>query len=98
MNKLIKRSFALIELLVVIATIGILSGLIVVSMSGVTNKATIAKGQIFSNSLRNSLMANLVSEWKFDQVNNPSTDQTPDSWSGGNNGTLKELSWASACK
>jgi len=85
MNKLIKQAFTLIELLVVIAIIGILSGLIVVAMGGVTQKATIAKAQIFSNSLRNSLMLNLVSEWKFDQVNIPSANQTPDSWSGGNN-------------
>jgi prepilin-type N-terminal cleavage/methylation domain-containing protein len=64
MNK--QLAFTLIELLVVIAVIGILSGLIVVSMSGTTEKATIAKGQIFSNSLRNSIMLNLVSEWKLD--------------------------------
>ena len=73
-------AFTLIELLVVIAIIGILSSLIVVSMSGVTDKANIAKAQVFSNSLRNSLMLNLVSEWKLD-------GDTNDSWSGGNNGT-----------
>ena len=59
-------AFTLIELLVVIAIIGILSGLIVVTMSGVTAKANIAKSQVFSNSLKNSLMLNLVSEWRFD--------------------------------
>jgi len=85
MNNILKKAFTLIELLVVIAVIGILSGLIVVSMNGVTNKATIAKSQIFSNSLRNSLMANLVSEWKFDENTGIST---ADSWSGGNSGTL----------
>jgi prepilin-type N-terminal cleavage/methylation domain-containing protein len=79
MNKLIKQAFTLIELLVVIAIIGILSGLIVVSMSGVTQKANIAKSQVFSNSLRNALMLNLVSEWRFE-------DNANDSW-GGNNGT-----------
>ena len=56
----------MIELLVVIAIIGILSGLIVVGMNGVTQKATTAKAQVFSNSLRSALMLNLVSEWKFD--------------------------------
>jgi prepilin-type N-terminal cleavage/methylation domain-containing protein len=76
----IRTAFTLIELLVVIAIVGILSGLIVVSMSGVTNKANIAKSQIFSNSLRNLLMTNMISEWKLD-------GNTNDSWSGGNNGT-----------
>jgi type II secretory pathway pseudopilin PulG len=75
----------LIELLVVIAIIGILSGLIVVSMGGVTEKATIAKAQVFSNSLKNSLLLNLVSEWRLDE--NTGTT-TADSWSGGNTGTL----------
>lgn len=84
----IKQAFTLIELLVAIAIIGILSGLIVVSMSGVTAKANVAKGQVFSNSLRNSLLLDLTSEWDFDQVNVPGANQTPDSWSGGNIGTL----------
>jgi len=91
MNKLIKQAFTLIELLVVIAIIGILSGLIVVSMSGVTEKANIAKSQVFSNSLKNSLMLNLVSEWKFDQINVPAANQTADSWSN-NTATLSDAS------
>ncbi len=70
-------AFTLIELLVVIAIIGILSGLIVVAMNGTTEKATIAKAQVFSNSLRNSLMINFVSEWKF---NEGSGTTTIDSW------------------
>jgi prepilin-type N-terminal cleavage/methylation domain-containing protein len=87
MRKLFKTAFTLIELLVVIAIIGILSGLIVVTMNGITDKANIAKSQVFSNSLRNALMANLVSEWKLDQVNYPTANQTPDTW-GGKTGTL----------
>ncbi|MFA5432508.1 MAG: LamG-like jellyroll fold domain-containing protein [Candidatus Paceibacterota bacterium] len=97
MNKLIKQAFTLIELLVVIAIIGILSGLIVVSMSGVTQKANIAKAQVFSNSLRNSLMANIVGEWKFDDITNytesggiktigTTSNNISDSWNG-NHGT-----------
>lgn len=85
MKRLILQAFTLIELLVVIAIIGILSGLIVVSMSGVTSKATVAKGQVFSNSLRNSLMLNLISEWKLDDASGAST---VDAWSGGNSGIL----------
>jgi prepilin-type N-terminal cleavage/methylation domain-containing protein len=85
MESRIKLAFTLIELLVVIAIIGILSGLIVVTMSGVTQKATVAKSQVFSNSLRNALMLNLVSEWKFDEGTGSTT---ADSWSRVNNGTL----------
>lgn len=88
MNK--KLAFTLIELLVVIAVIGILSGLIVVSMSGTTDKATMAKAQVFSNSLRNSLMANLISEWKLDGNGN-------DFWSGGNNGTITGATSSTDC-
>ena len=89
MPKIRKLAFTLIELLVVIAIIGILSGLIVVSMGGMTDKATIAKAQVFSNSLRNSLMSNLVSEWKFDVDAN-------DSW-GTHNGTITGATFNSSC-
>jgi len=93
MNKLLKKAFTLIELLVVIAIIGILSGLIVVAMGGITNSANIAKGKVFSNSLRNALMMNLVSEWKFDgsgvaDGGAATTAYTQDNWSGGNNLTI----------
>jgi prepilin-type N-terminal cleavage/methylation domain-containing protein len=90
MNKLFKTAFTLIELLVVIAIIGILSGLIVVTMNGVTEKATIAKSQVFSNSLRSALMITMVSQWIFDDITDydPSTKMInstpgniPDSWS-----------------
>ncbi|MDD3170634.1 MAG: LamG domain-containing protein [Candidatus Pacebacteria bacterium] len=61
------KSFTLIEILVVIVIIGIISAFIIVSMAGVSQKAIIAKGQAFSSSLKNALMMNLVSEWKFDE-------------------------------
>jgi len=92
MNKLIKQAFTLIELLVVIAIIGILSGLIVVSMGGMAQKASIAKAQVFSNSLKNSLMLNLVSEWRFDGPTSDGSVATPndvlDTWKNTNNGTV----------
>jgi len=88
MNEALKRAFTLIELLVVIAIIGILSGLIVVSMGGMTQKATIAKAQVFSNSLRSSLMLNLVSEWKLDDISGVTA---ADSWSKINNGILTDF-------
>ena len=68
MNRIIKQAFTLIELLVVIAIIGILSGLIIVSMNGITDKANIAKAQVFSNSLRNSLMLNLIEQYNFNDI------------------------------
>ena len=78
------KSFTLIEILVVIVIIGILSAFIIVSMVGVSDKARIAKSQAFANSLRNSLLINLVSEWK---LNDGSGTTASDSWSA-NTGTL----------
>ncbi|MFA5013338.1 MAG: LamG-like jellyroll fold domain-containing protein [Candidatus Paceibacterota bacterium] len=87
------NAFTLIELLVVIAIIGILSALIIVGMSSTTQKATIAKAQVFSNSLRNSLMDDLVSEWKFDDASSGSSIAAVDSWSGNNSGTLTNFNF-----
>lgn len=90
MNKLFKKAFTLIELLVVIAIVGILSGLIVVAMNGMTNNATVAKAQVFSNSLRNALILNLISEWKFD-------GDASDLW-GSNEGTVVGATWETNTK
>ncbi len=90
MNKLLKQAFTLIELLVVIAIIGILSGLIVISMGGVTEKATIAKAQVFSNSLRNSLMLDLIAEYKLDGNAN-------DTWGNHTVGTISGAATYSSC-
>jgi hypothetical protein len=53
------------------------------------DKANMAKVKVFEDSLKNDLMINLRSEWKLDGNAN-------DSW-GSSNGTLKEISYASAC-
>jgi prepilin-type N-terminal cleavage/methylation domain-containing protein len=68
------KSFTLIEILVVIVVIGVLSAFILVGMNSISSKANIAKGQAFSNSLRNSLLMNLISEWKFDDQSNLGKD------------------------
>lgn len=78
-------AFTLIELLVVIAIIGILSGMIVVVMGNMTQKATIAKAQVFSNSLRNALMANIIGEWKIDEISGATANDT---WGRLSNGIL----------
>jgi len=90
MNKIIKKqlAFTLIELLVVIAIIGVLSALIVVGMSSTTEKANVARGQVFFNSLKNSMLTNMISEWKLNEVTGSGPPYgTIDSWKI-NNGTL----------
>jgi len=77
------KSFTLIELLVVIVIIGILAGVIIVSVSSSINKANFAKAQSFSNTVQNELLGDLVSEWTF---NNPSLPGE-DTW-GNNDGTV----------
>jgi prepilin-type N-terminal cleavage/methylation domain-containing protein len=78
MNK-VKQSFTLVEILVVIVIIGILSSFIFFTINDSVEKASIAKSKMFSESIRNNLLLNLVSEWKLDGDMN-------DSW-GSNNGT-----------
>jgi prepilin-type N-terminal cleavage/methylation domain-containing protein len=80
----IEKAFTLIELLVVIAIVGILAGLAVVSMSGATEAARIAKIKVYSNSIRSSLMGNRVSEWRFDEGTGTTTADTV----GTNTGTF----------
>ncbi len=89
------KSFTLIEILVVTIIIGVLSAFILVGMSSITSSANLAKGKAFSNSLRNSLLMNLVLEWKFDNITDYNTTtkvigatagNISDSW-GTNNGT-----------
>ncbi|MFA7157407.1 MAG: LamG-like jellyroll fold domain-containing protein [Bacilli bacterium] len=82
MNK--QKSFTLIELLVVIVIIGILAGVIMISTSSSIDKANIAKSKVFSESVKNNLLLNLVSEWKLDDGSGTSIK---DDW-GENNGTL----------
>jgi len=79
------KSFTLIELLVVIVIIGILAGVIMISTSSSIDKANIAKSKVFAESVKNSLMLNLVSEWKFDEN---SGTQIKDSWESSANGTF----------
>jgi prepilin-type N-terminal cleavage/methylation domain-containing protein len=87
----ISKAFTLIELLVVIAIVGILAGLAVVSMSGATEAARIAKLKVYSNSIRSSLMGNRVSEWRFDEGAGTTTADTV----GTNAGTLTNFNFSS---
>jgi len=91
------KSFTLIEILVVIVIVGILSAFIIVSMAGVSDKATIAKAQAFSNSIKNSLMMSLVSEWRLDDASGTTIqDQwgtNPGTWYGSGGGSYTSPSW-----
>jgi len=70
------KSFTLIELLVVIVIIGILAGVIMISTSSSIDKANTAKAKVFSESVRNSLIIDLTSEWKFDNLSSFSQNST----------------------
>jgi prepilin-type N-terminal cleavage/methylation domain-containing protein len=83
-----QKSFTLIELLVVIAIVGILAGIIIVSMSGATTNATIAKAKVFDTSMRDSMSQSIISEWNFDELSTATNGMAiKDSW-GNNVGTL----------
>jgi len=79
------KSFTLIELLVVIVIIGILAGVIMISTSSSIDKANIAKGKVFEESVQNNLAANMVSRWKLDD--GTGSLAAKDIW-GSNDGTL----------
>jgi len=81
------RAFTLLELLVVITIIGILSSIVIVSMSGSTDSATIAKGKAYAQQVHALLGANAVGVWNFDE----GTGTTLTDISGyGNDGTLNK--------
>ena len=80
-----KKSFTLIELLVVIVIIGILAGVIMISTSSSIDKANTAKIKAFSETIKNSMMMNLMSEFKFDEGSGGSTKDT---WSSNFTGPL----------
>jgi len=86
------KSFTLIEILVVIVVIGILSAFILVGVSSITNSANITKSKAFSESIRNSLLTNLVSEWKFDDGSG-TQNTTKDYWNGLSNCTFNNFNF-----
>jgi prepilin-type N-terminal cleavage/methylation domain-containing protein len=90
--KTVKQSFTLVEILVVIVIIGILSSFIFFTINDSVEKASIAKSKMFSESIRNNLLLNLVSEWTFDTGtttagNTATNNDVKDAW-GSNNGTI----------
>ncbi len=80
-----RKSFTLIELLVVIVIIGILAGVIMISTSSSIDKANVTKLRAFSETIKNSMMMNLVSEFNFDEGSGASAKDT---WSSNFTGPL----------
>ncbi|MBI2577934.1 MAG: LamG domain-containing protein [Candidatus Wildermuthbacteria bacterium] len=74
--------FTLVELLIVIAIIGILAGIVMVSMQSRTEKARIAKLKSFSSQVQHRLGMEAAGRWEFENSMNDSSGQ-------GKNGTLK---------
>jgi prepilin-type N-terminal cleavage/methylation domain-containing protein len=82
-----QKAFTLLELLVVITIIGILASIVVVSMSGSTDSATIAKGKAYAQQVHALLGHEAVGVWNFDEgtVNTCSVTQDACDISGYNN-------------
>jgi prepilin-type N-terminal cleavage/methylation domain-containing protein len=76
------NSFTLIELLVVIAIIGLLSSIVLVATKGSRDKARIAKGLEFSQTIQNTIGSEAVGIWDFDNCT------ASDASGYGNNGTI----------
>jgi len=76
------NSFTLIELLVVISIIGLLSSIVLVATKGSRDKARIAKGLEFSQTIHTSLGSEAVGIWDFDNCT------AQDASGYGNNGTI----------
>jgi prepilin-type N-terminal cleavage/methylation domain-containing protein len=78
------RGFTLIELLVVISIIGVLSSIVLVSLKGAREKATVGAGLQFDSSNYHAFGADAVAIYNFDDgILNPLTDT-----SGNANGNL----------
>jgi len=84
------KAFTLIELLVVIAVIGLLASIIIVNLAGTRNKANIARGLQFSQSVHNALGAEAVGVWSFDEGSGTTAN---DASGYGNNGTINGASY-----
>ncbi|MCK5027184.1 MAG: prepilin-type N-terminal cleavage/methylation domain-containing protein [Candidatus Pacebacteria bacterium] len=60
-----KKGFTLIELLMVVAIVSLISTIVMGSLNSAREKARIAGGKQFSNTLKYSLGSELVGEWTF---------------------------------
>lgn len=61
-----RKAFTLIELLIVIAIIGLLAGIISVSLKVSRDKARVAAAKQFSSNIKHAIGSFLIGEWNFD--------------------------------
>lgn len=85
-----EKSFTVMELLVVIAIMGLLAGIVLVSLKGVRERARIAKNLDFSHTLQHTLGAYAVGVWRFEEG---SGDTLHDSSGYNNHGTINNADW-----
>jgi prepilin-type N-terminal cleavage/methylation domain-containing protein len=72
------KAFTLLELLVVITIIGILSSIVMVSMSGSTDSASIVKGKAYAQQVHALLGHEAVGVWNFDEGTENTCSATED--------------------
>ena len=85
------QGFTLLELLVVVTIIGVIAGIVIVSMSGGTESAKIAKGKSFAQQVHALLGWEIRGQWNFDENASGTAPGGKDIWdySGYNNhGTI----------
>jgi prepilin-type N-terminal cleavage/methylation domain-containing protein len=85
-----RQAFTLVELLVVISIIGLLSSIAVVSMNGSRDKARIAAGQSFEQSVYQKLGDKLEGEWKFETIGATTPDTSGMNRTGTVGGTVTQ--------
>jgi prepilin-type N-terminal cleavage/methylation domain-containing protein len=93
------RAFTLLELLVVITIIGILASIVVVSMSGSTDSATIAKGKAYAQQVHALLGHQAVLDLNFNENATgtcPDGKDVCDASGYNNNGTIYGASFVSS--
>jgi len=84
-NQKFLTGFTVLELLIVIAIVGFIASVLLVSFKGAMERARIAQGWQFSDSLRGALQMDMVAWWPLDRIDN---GKTPDSWFDRLDGTI----------
>jgi prepilin-type N-terminal cleavage/methylation domain-containing protein len=85
-----RKAFTLIELLTVIAIIGLLSSIAIISTRSSNDKAKIASGQSFEETVGHAVGDQIIGEWLFDEGSGAVVHDTS---GNGRNGTVTGMTW-----